>query len=328
MSVFPASASTLSAKELGQFVRKKYDLDNSFSCKLYRTGVNHTYFISNGISKYVVRVYCHNWRNKAQIVDELEMLLMLKSSNSSVSYPIKDKNQELIQEVTAPEGKRFIVLFSFAKGNKVRFMTHENCARVGEIMAGIHNHEEYRLNNRAHYTPDVLAKQPYEGLKKFFSEELEEMIFLRKAGSQIANALSLNYSQSDTSGIVHLDIWYDNFSIAQENEITIFDFDNCGTGRFILDIGYFCKQLFFIEQDKRVYQDKVSSFVAGYRKKREIADVELELIPKAGAAVFIFYLGVQALRFDWSNIFFTENYLKRYTARIKNWLEYYDKCNH
>ena len=140
MSLFPASASTLSAKELGQFVRKKYDLDNSFSCKLYRTGVNHTYFISNGISKYVVRVYCHNWRNKAQIVDELEMLLMLKNSNSSVSYPIKDKNQELIQEVTAPEGKRFIVLFSFAKGNKVRFMTHENCARVGEIMAGIHNH--------------------------------------------------------------------------------------------------------------------------------------------------------------------------------------------
>ena len=154
------------------------------------------------------------------------------------------------------------------------------------------------------------------------------MIFLRKVGSQIANALSLNYSQSDTSGIVHLDIWYDNFSIAQENEITIFDFDNCGTGRFVLDIGYFCKQLFFIEQDKRVYEDKVSSFVAGYRKKREIAEVELELIPEAGAAVFIFYLGVQALRFDWSNIFFTENYLKMYTARIKNWLEYYDKCNH
>ncbi|RZJ50923.1 MAG: homoserine kinase, partial [Chryseobacterium sp.] len=44
----------------------------------------------------------------------------------------------------------------------------------------------------------------------------------------------------------------------------------------------------------------------------------------AGASIFVFYLGVQAQRFDWSNIFLTENYLKMFVGRIKNWLEYYD----
>ena len=328
MSVFPVSASTLSEKELGQFVIENYNLDSSYTCKLYRTGLNHTYFISNGIHKYVARVYCHNWRTKAEILEELELLLALKENEISVSYPIKNKNQDFMQELSAPEGKRYLVLFSFAKGDKVRFMTHENCARVGEIMAGIHNLSEFKFANRVQYSPDVLAQKPYAKLKIFFSEDLEEMIFLKRTGLQIGEALSFKDSDRGKSGIVHLDIWYDNFSIDQENEITIFDFDNCGTGRFILDVGYFCKQLFFIEQDKNLYEDKVRSFIEGYRKKRPLAANELELIPEAGAAIFIFYLGIQAQRFDWSNIFFTENYLKMYTARIQSWLSYYNKVKH
>ena len=124
-------------------------------------------------------------------------------------------------------------------------------------------------------------------------------------------------------GIVHLDIWYDNLSVKDNKEITIFDFDNCGNGLFILDIGYFCKQLFFIESDKEKYESKVGSFLNGYRKIRELSDEEIKLIPEAGASIFAFYLGVQAQRFDWSNIFLTENYLKMFVGRIKSWMEYY-----
>ncbi|MBX9886745.1 MAG: phosphotransferase [Flavobacteriaceae bacterium] len=323
MSTFPASASTLSENELGLFVRDRYNLDNSFTCKLYRTGLNHTYFISNGINKYVIRVYCHNWRSKAQIIEELELLTILKDNNFSVSHPIKDRNKDFIQEVMAAEGKRYIVLFSFAKGDKVRFMSTENCAAIGAIMARIHNITEFHFTNRVQYTPKLLLQDAYMNFKSFFSEDLDEMIFLKSTASQIEKKLELNGTQSSVSGMVHLDIWYDNFSINNENEITIFDFDNCGEGLFVLDVGYFCKQLFFIEQDKKVYEEKVKSFIAGYRTKRELSETEIKIIPEAGAAVFIFYLGVQAQRFDWSNIFFTENYLKMYTARIKSWLEYY-----
>jgi Ser/Thr protein kinase RdoA (MazF antagonist) len=325
MSIFPASASTLSENELGLFIRDKYDLDGSFVCKLYRTGVNHTYFISNTITSYVVRVYCHNWRSKAQIIEELELLTILKENNVAISYPLIDRNKNSIQEVMAPEGKRYIVLFSFAKGDKVRFISNENCAAIGAIMARIHNMTEFHFTNRVQYTPKLLVQDAYMNFKSFFSEDLDEMIFLKSTASQIEKKLEFNRTQSSLSGMVHLDIWYDNLSIDKENEITIFDFDNCGQGLFVLDIGYFCKQLFFIEQDKKVYEEKVQSFIAGYTSKRELSDTEMKIIPEAGAAVFIFYLGVQAQRFDWSNIFFTENYLKMYTARIKNWLEYYKK---
>ena len=73
------------------------------------------------------------------------------------------------------------------------------------------------------------------------------------------------------------------------------------------------------------YESKVQSFLNGYRKDRSLSEKELKLIPKAGASVFVFYLGIQAQRFDWSNIFLTENYLKMFVGRIKSWLEYYEK---
>ena len=49
---------------------------------------------------------------------------------------------------------------------------------------------------------------------------------------------------------------------------------------------------------------------------------ELKLIPTAGQAIWLFYLGVQSQRFDWSNIFLTENYLKMYIGRLKSWITY------
>ena len=325
MTTFPVIASILSEKDLGKFIIEKYNLNDSFECKLYRTGVNHTYFISNSNEKYVVRVYCHNWRSKNEIIEELELLKVLKDNNLPISYPISDKNEELIQEINAPEGIRYVVLFSFAKGEKVRFITDENCFTVGSIMAKIHNVTANKKINRVNYSSDILLEQSYNYLKSFFSEDLSEMKFLKETGLEIAKVFAENNLAENQKGIVHLDIWYDNFSINKENEITIFDFDNCGNGSLILDIGYFCKQLFFIEQDKNQYESKVKSFIDGYKQFRPLSEQEIKLIPEAGASIFIFYLGVQAQRFDWSNIFLTENYLKMFVGRIKTWIDYYKK---
>lgn len=323
MTTFPVIASTLSEKDLGNFITEKYNLSSNFECKLFRTGVNHTYFISDSNTKYVARVYCHNWRSKTEIKEELELLKILKSNNLSISFPISDKNDELIQEINAPEGIRYVVLFSFANGEKKRFMTNENCFDVGSLIAKIHNITASKKIDRVNYDSEILLKKSYNYLKPFFSEDLSEMKFLKEIGEKISKTFKESNLEDNQKGIVHLDIWYDNFSINKENEITIFDFDNCGNGILILDVGYFCKQLFFIEQDKNQYELKVKSFLEGYKEFRELSDEEINLIPETGASIFIFYLGVQAQRFDWSNIFLTENYLKMFAGRIKDWVDYY-----
>lgn len=323
MTTFPVTASTLSEIELGNFIQEKYQLNKNFDCKLFRTGVNHTYFLSDATTKFVVRVYCHHWRTKIEIQEELELLKLLQSHNLSISFPIPDKNGDYIQEINAPEGLRYAVVFSFAEGEKMRFMTNEICSSIGLLMAKIHNITATKKIDRINYNSDVLLNQPYDYLTNYFSEDLDEMKYLKEISTKISDHFQKVNLSDNQKGIIHLDIWYDNLSVNNENEITIFDFDNCGNGWLILDIGYFCKQLFFIESDKKIYESKVESFLNGYRKERNLSDNELKLIADSGASIFIFYLGVQAQRFDWSNIFFTENYLKMFVGRIKNWIDYY-----
>lgn len=324
MTTFPVTASTLSETELGNFIQEKYDLNENFDCKLFRTGVNHTYFLSDTSTKFVVRVYCHQWRTKIEIDQELELLNLLKTHNLSISFPIADKDGKFIQEINAPEGLRYAVVFTFAEGEKIRFMTNETCFAIGSLMAEIHNITATKKIDRVNYNSDILLNKSYSYLTSYFPEDLDEMKYLKKIGNKISKNFEKNAFSENQKGIIHLDIWYDNLSVNNEKEITIFDFDNCGNGLLILDIGYFCKQLFFIESGKQIYESKVESFLNGYRKKRTLSADELKLIPDAGASIFLFYLGVQAQRFDWSNIFFTENYLKMFVERIKNWMDYYD----
>ncbi len=321
MTTFPVTASTISAKELGEFAKEKYGLNNNFNCKLFRTGMNHTYFLSNNETKYVLRVYSHNWRSKSEIIEEIELLKLLSENNLSVSFPIKDKKGDFIQEINAPEGNRYVVLFSFAEGRKIRFMDNETCFEIGSLMAKIHNLTLNKTIDRVSYNKKSLIEIPYEQLKQFFSEKLPEMKFIKEFRESFLNS-DFDYIQH---GVVHMDIWYDNMAVTDEKEITIFDFDFCGNGRQILDVGYFCKQLFLIESDKNQYEIKAQSFLKGYQKIKKLSDKELKLIPKAGASIFIFYLGIQAQRFDWSNIFLSENYLKMFIDRIKSWIEYYEK---
>ncbi|WFO15810.1 phosphotransferase [Cellulophaga baltica 4] len=319
MRPFPVIASTISEKELGEFAKKRYGLNENYDCKLFRTGINHTYFLSDNETKYVLRVYSHNWRSKSEIIAELELLNLLKENNLSVSFPIQDKNRELIQEINAPEGIRYVVLFSFAEGVKIRFTDKETCFVIGSLMAKIHNLTSNTTIDRISYDKESLLELPYEHLKEFFSEKLPEMEFIKEIGEFFQKTDFENTQK----GVVHMDIWYDNMAVTNEKEITFYDFDFCGNGIQILDVGYFCKHLFHIETDKKEYELKMKHFLEGYQSIRLLSDNELKLIPKAGLAVFVFYLGIQAQRFDWSNIFLSENYLKMfYVERLKSWIEY------
>lgn len=319
MKTFSAITSTLSEKELGDFVIEQYQLDKNFTCSLFRTGMNHTYLLTYQDTTYVLRVYCFNWRSKQEIMEELELLTLLQKNNLSISYPLPDKDNQVMQEIKAPEGVRYAVLFSFAKGEKIRFLKEDTCFAIGSLMSKIHNTTLNKSINRITYNQQTLTKLPYDRVKNYFSEELPEMKFI----SNFQKTFQDSEFKETPKGIVHLDIWYDNMAITEEKEITIFDFDFCGNGSLVLDVAYFCKQLFFIEADKAQYELKYRSFLEGYQKNRILSSEEIKLIPKAGAAIFIFYLGIQAQRFDWSNIFLTKNYLTMYIDRIQSWLKYH-----
>lgn len=322
---FPVTASTLSDIYLGKFIQQKYALPENATCRLFRTGINHTYIINANEADYVFRVYSYTWRTPQEIQDELDLLLLLHNEGISVSYPVPDNNGALIQELNAPEGMRYGVLFTFAKGDKVRFKSADTCRLIGQLMAKMHRVTQGKTNSRITYNYQTLIDSPYNLASQYFDKTLPEMQYISELTLSLKEAIT--QAAATATGIVHMDIWYDNMAIENDTRITLFDFDFCGNGPLLLDVAYFCNQLFNIETDKQIYEQKVSSFINGYRQIRNLRYKELQLIPLLAPAVFIFYLGVQCSRFDWSNIFLSENYLKMYIGRIQAWTEYYSNKN-
>ncbi|MBX2922605.1 MAG: phosphotransferase [Chitinophagaceae bacterium] len=316
MSDFSVIVSTISPADIARFVRKTYPVTQNTTCRLLKTGINHTYRIDTEKESYIFRIYCHNWRSREEISEEIDLLRHLSQKNIPVSYPVADNSGRYIQEIQAPEGLRFAVLFSFAPGQKILTYSKEIHFEVGKLMARVHGVTKGLEQKRVTYTVDVLLNQSFEYFRPFLPENTEEMQFLMKTRPLLEEELLNADLHGLRNGIVHLDIWFDNLNISGHT-ITLFDFDLCGNGWLCLDVAYYVLQLYNTEKDASERAGKIQAFYSGYEAIEKISDEERRLMPVAGMSLYYFYMGLLCRRFnDWSGTFLNEVYLKRYVNTL------------
>ncbi|WP_452228309.1 phosphotransferase [Lacinutrix sp. MEBiC02404] len=325
MDYAPTISSIISPAYLSAFVKTHYNLKATTTCSVLKIGVNHTYLVSEGTKKYVLRVYFLNWRTKNEIKAELQLLDYLKSNSLSVSYPIKDKNDNYIQSIDASEGERFAVLFSYAEGETVRNPSKEICFNLGETMAKFHQLTSNKSINRIDYNANTLVHEAYEAATNFFKKDSEEMQYYKRANTIITSEFENADTQNIRTGTVHLDFWYENMKIKNGSEITLFDFDNCGNGWQFLDISYSLMILFRNEPDKDSFKEKRIRFYEGYESIVSISKEEKRLIPFGSLAIWLHYNGIHIKRFnDFSNPFLSEDFLKYWIHTVKQWMAFND----
>ncbi len=320
---FSVINSTLSPIELSKLVRQKYGLSDNTECNLFRAAMNHLYTINDNKERYVFRVYTHNWRTKLEIEEELRLLIHLKEKGGQIAFPIADKLNDYIQEIDAPEGKRFGVLFSYAKGTKTAKFSPQTSFLIGQALAKVHKSTANFTLNRIAYNSHNLLIDSLLRTKNFFKNSTEEINFLET----LSNFLIIKFDTIDEKqmryGAVHLDVWFDNMHIDDKKEITFFDFDFCGNGFLCFDISYFLFQLLSTNLNEDEYQVKADSFLKGYETITEISEEEKRFLPFACLAVMNYYIGIQCDRFDyWTNIFLNEDHLKRMIGNLKRWIDY------
>jgi Ser/Thr protein kinase RdoA (MazF antagonist) len=325
MQHFPVVTSTLSPVQLGPFLQQRYKFGTGTSCRLLRAAINHAYLVTDGDDKYVFRIYSLNWRSENEIKEEIGLLRLLNDNGVPVSYAIPDATGNYLQALHAPEGLRWGVLFSYAKGEKVFNYDAGMNYKIGAIMGRMHQITNTLTINRVTYTPQSLLVDSFEQLKQYISHETEEMQFMQRAQQYLLQEFNQVNTEAIRHGVVHLDIWFDNLNIYNNEEVTLFDFDFCGNGWLVLDIAYYMLQLFGLERDPEQYNLKWDSFIKGYTSVTGITEEEMRIIPFASVSIYFFYLGVQCQRFEnWTNTFLNETYLKRFiTVLVKRLYEYH-----
>jgi Ser/Thr protein kinase RdoA (MazF antagonist) len=136
--VFPASYSTLCPLALAAMITERYGIRH-LQCELILRGVGDTYLVESPTDRYVLRAYRSSHRSLSQIKAEMELLLALKAAGVLVSYPIADLSGGNIQALEAAEGKRHVVLFSYAPGQPVAHLNETQLRTLGHQMARFHD---------------------------------------------------------------------------------------------------------------------------------------------------------------------------------------------
>jgi Ser/Thr protein kinase RdoA (MazF antagonist) len=322
MQYVPVSSSIIAANYLSAFLIEKYQFEPNTTCKLIKAGINHSYLVQTPTDQFIFRVYSLDWRSPLEIQEEIRLLDLLYSNKIPVSFALPDANGNYLQQLGAPEGVRYGVLFSFAKGEKLLNMPADVHFNIGATMARLHKITHNLTLQRVEYTPEVVLKNSFEKLKNYLPADTEEMQFMAKAQLRLLDILQSVNAAEVRQGVLHLDIWFDNMVIC-DGDVTLFDFDFCGNGMLCYDIAYSVLQIHSTEKDKHECKLKVSSFLEGYGSVTKISEEEKRLLPALGVCLYFFYLGIQCERYEnWSNTFVNETYLKRYiTVLVKTYYE-------
>lgn len=283
MHLFPVEYSSLSTQALIELITGQYHIDIDSAISFLKRGFNDTYLIeenSNNMNasadKYILRVYKHNWRSLESIETELKLLNRLKEKHIGVSVPIKDKHENCIQTIHAPEGIRYAVLFSFAEGEQIRKLSIEQSYSLGVETGSIHRvtqnttlgetAQNYDIEKQFEFTlstlKPVLVNHP---------EQYDYLLHLKEDFTNVFNSIDKNEL---ASGICHGDLQAENFHITPDTKFTFFDFDFFGTGYLAYDIGVF---MWYDHKNKP--PEIMNAFLKGYQTQRQLTATEIMLIP-------------------------------------------------
>ncbi|HZY36743.1 MAG TPA: phosphotransferase [Mucilaginibacter sp.] len=329
MHQFSAQYSTLSAIVLNDFIKHAYGF-KQLTCRLLAKNVSDTYLLEDEESKYILKIYRHNYRPFDEIKGEAELLNILKDSGVSVSYPLKDLSGNEIQQFDAAEGIRYGILFTYASGEVVTIPDDDQLCIIGRTIAAMHDITSTCQLQYERPVYDVYStlEKPLELVAGRFAGLPDQYAFLQDISAKVIKKLK----QFDTSGFsygyCHYDLLPKNFHFDDDNRITFFDFDWAGKGFLMNDLMTFRVQLAFLIHYQMMTTEEADRcfavLIAAYREKRHVSDVELQIIPYLGVMFFMYGFRFYEENFDdFSIAFLTPRFIKDRVELIKKWGDWY-----
>ncbi|PKO13210.1 MAG: hypothetical protein CVU39_20140 [Chloroflexi bacterium HGW-Chloroflexi-10] len=316
---FPSIETILDPQAFIRDILPGFGLDAVVECQFFSGGFNHTYRIKTvDGTVYYLRAYRMRWRTLADIRYELDVLNHLKSKRFPAAKPVAYQDGLPFCSILAPEGTRYVALFTEAPGPEISYDTEPELVarRYGEAVARMHNalddfsspHPRFRMD------PDYFTVRPLEFIEPFLAHRLGDWQFVLDFAHTLRQRIQALPVEDLEQGFCHGDLQGYHAHVAPDGTLTFFDFD-CGGHCFrAYDLGVFlwCCRL----------QDAVAArwepFLTAYRATRPIRELDVQAVPLFACARYLWHMGVHSENAaEWGVGFLNDEYFERHLKNLK-----------
>lgn len=286
VDLFPVSYSTLACSALVTRVLPLYGIESVASCQLWNRGLSDVYLVETAEERYILRVSHHHWRSKSDIDFELELLDFLWQRHIPVAHPLRTKQGDLSIEIHAPEGQRYITLFTYAPGEvALGDLNPKQAYTFGETVAKFHQTtlDFESSTQRQALTLEHLLDESFLAITPCLQHRPQDQHYLQETIACIQQQLQ-DIPQEPPFWVI---CWGDphsgNAHFTEEGQLTLFDFDQCGYGWRAFDIAKFLQVSSRTGISKRVRE----AFLNGYQDVQAITSREFSSLQSFTQAAHI-----------------------------------------
>ncbi len=271
--VFPVSYSTLRVDVLTREVLNLYPIDAVQECRMWTRGMSDVYLVKTSQQHYVLRVSHAHWRSFEDVLFEMALLDFLDHRSLPVAHPLKTTDGRWVVVVKAPEGPRYVTLMTYAPGAvPIGDFDQTQSTTLGQILAKIH------LTSQD-FAP-IVERRPLD-LAHLVDQSLEiilpqlqnpAMIGGLQATAQDLHESLRSLPQTPPFWVV---CWGDphsgNVHCTSDQQMTLFDFDQCGYGWRAFDVAKFFQMALCTGMRYSVRD----AFLEGYQSIQPLTEAEI-----------------------------------------------------
>lgn len=317
MGVFPAIYSTLSPQALIEGVLTEYELGAINQCVFWHRGLSDIYLVETRRESYILKISHHHWRSQSDIQFELEFLDFLHQHNLPIANPLKTKSAKLWVTVHAVEGDRYAALFPFAPGEVPQGdLNLEQSVIMGETLGRIHQ-TSLQFDSptpRQSLNLKYLLDDSCATISPYLQSKSENRSYLLETIDHLKQQLACLEQTSPLWSVCWGDPHSGNVHFTPDNQITLFDFDQCGYGWRVFDLAKFLQVSLSAGINRKVRD----AFFAGYEKIQPLTDAEttsLQALTQA-AHIWAWAISIKASAVhNWSRL--DDFYVNRHLNQLK-----------
>ncbi|WP_158587564.1 phosphotransferase enzyme family protein [Neobacillus notoginsengisoli] len=262
----------------------------------------YQYTEQNGVPARIIRLTKQTWRNQKEVLAELHFMKYLFDNGVSVPDILPSKNGNLVESV---EGGYLASMFTQAPG-RIPIEEDWNREMVGNWG---------RIVGQMHLLTQSYV--PLEGVKRrdWKQEPWMDMmrhlphkeLIVRQKAVELLNWLETLPKDKKNYGLVHCDLYDQNFFVAKDGTITAFDFDDCCYHWFAFDVAIILYLVIArfnrLEKMNESLDDHVAffldAFLKGYQEVNHFENWWLKAMPHFLRYRRLLGLSLWHQRYDW-----------------------------